>query len=89
MDLATKVLLLRILVGFSAVYLIVGLIKPKWVLFWMKRPDRLTASSIALLLFMAGWTGIATLTLKPKDAQQHHEEQRGSKDDQNMLQLNR
>jgi hypothetical protein len=97
MDLATKVMFLRIVVAFAAVFfvigMIVGLIKPKWVLFWAKRPDRLTASvtvaSIAMLLFMAGWTGIAKLTLKPKDPQQRHEEQRGSRDDQNMLQLNR
>lgn len=87
MDLATKVLLFKILVGFSAVYLIIGLIKPKWVLFWMKQPDRLTVSSIALLLFMGGWTGIAKLTLKPKEQQQRYEEQHGSRDDQNVLQL--
>ncbi|MEW6038315.1 MAG: hypothetical protein AB1648_08715 [Pseudomonadota bacterium] len=97
MDLATKVMLLRIVVAFAAVFFVIGmiisLIKPKWVLFWAKSPDRLTASvtvsSIAMLMFMAGWTGIAKLTLKPKEPQQRHEEQRGSRDDQNMLQLNR
>ncbi|MDF9391246.1 MULTISPECIES: hypothetical protein [Methylococcus] len=97
MDLATKVMILRILVVFAAALLLIGvivsLIKPKWVLFWAKNPDRLTAamavSTIAMLLFMASWTGIAKLTLKPKEPQQRHEEARGSRDEQNMLQLNR
>ncbi|QXP84876.1 hypothetical protein ABZN20_10885 [Methylococcus sp. ANG] len=97
MDLATKVMILRILVAFAAAFFVIGiiisLIKPKWVLFWAKSPDRLmaavTVSTIAMLMFMASWTGIAKLTLKPKEPQQRHEEQRGSRDDQNMLQLNR
>lgn len=83
------VLALKIMVGLSALYLIVGLIQPKWVLFWMKRPDRLTASAIALLLFMGSWTGLAKLTLKPKEPQQRYEEQRKSRDEQNMLNLGR
>jgi hypothetical protein len=83
------VLALKIMVGFSALYLIFGLIQPKWVLFWMKRPDRLTASAIALLLFMGSWTGLAKLTLKPKEPQQRYEEQRKSRDEQNILNLNR
>ncbi|WP_428829181.1 hypothetical protein [Methylococcus capsulatus] len=90
-------MILRIVVVFAAalflIGVIVGLIKPKWVLFWAKNPDRLTAamvvSAIAMLLFMAGWTGIAKLTLKPKEPQQRHEEDRRSRDEQNMLQLNR
>ncbi len=80
-------LFLKILVGISALIFIVGLIKPKWVLFWMKSPDRLTATTLALLLFMAAWTGIAKLTLKPKapsDAPQHR-----SLEDQNTLDLGR
>jgi hypothetical protein len=97
MDLATKVMILRGLVVVAAVFFVIGvivsLIKPKWVLFWVKSPDRLmavvTVSTIAMLMFMAGWTGIAKLTLKPKEPQQRHEEERGSRDDQNMLQLNR
>lgn len=83
------VLALKIMVGLSALYLIVGLIQPKWVLFWMKRPDRLTVSAIALLLFMGSWTGLAKLTLKPKEPQQRYEEQRKSRDEQNILNLGR
>jgi len=58
---------LKVLVAVSVLILIIGLIKPKWVLFWMKRPDRLTVTALAMLLFMASWTGIAKLTLKPKE----------------------
>lgn len=58
---------LKVLVVISLLILIIGLIKPKWVLFWMKRPDRLTVTAISLFLFMAAWTGIAKLTLKPKE----------------------
>jgi hypothetical protein len=57
---------LKVLVLLSLLMLVVGLIKPKWVLFWMRNPDRLLVSIIALLLFMASWTGIASLTLTPK-----------------------
>lgn len=81
------VVFMKVLVGLSVLIFLVGLIKPKWVLFWMKKPDRLTASTLALLLFMAAWTGIAKLTLKPKppvDAQAHR-----SADDQNSLDLGR
>ncbi len=78
---------LKVLVGLSILIFLIGLIKPKWVLFWMKQPDRLTATTLALLLFMGAWTGIATLTLKPKapvDAPQHR-----SLDDQNSLDFGR
>lgn len=76
------------LVALSILIFIVGLIKPKWILFWMKQPDRLIATSLGLLLFMASWTGIAKLTLKPKAPQavQHSER---SVDEQNTLQLGR
>ena len=54
-------------VAVSVLVLIVGLIKPKWVLFFMKQPDRLTVIMLAMILFMAAWTGIAKLTLKPRE----------------------
>jgi len=57
----------KVLVAISVLILVVGLIKPKWVLFWMKRPDRLTVTALAMLLFMSAWTGIAKLTLKPRE----------------------
>jgi hypothetical protein len=76
---------LKCLVALSILILIIGLIKPKWILFWMKQPDRLTASSLGLLLFMASWTGIAKLTLKPKPPVESHR----SAEEQNELNLDR
>jgi uncharacterized membrane protein YqjE len=76
---------LKIMVLLSGLILIVGLIKPKWIVFWMKQPDRLSVTALAILLFMASWTGIAKLTLKPKE-QKPVESQR-SLDDRNTLQL--
>jgi hypothetical protein len=82
------VIFLKILVGLSVLIFIIGMIKPKWILFWMKQPDRLTVSSIALIMFMAAWTGIAKLTLKPKPQHEAHQtEQKRSPDQQNELQL--
>ena len=33
--------------------LVVGLIKPKWLLFWMEQPNRLMIVGFAVILFMA------------------------------------
>lgn len=40
----------------SAVILIVGLIKPKWLFFWMDAPSRLAAMALALAVFMIAGT---------------------------------
>ncbi|CAG0957808.1 hypothetical protein ANRL3_00669 [Anaerolineae bacterium] len=66
MTTAVLVATLKALVVFSIIILIVGLIKPKWVLFWMKEPSRVLASSIALIILMASFTGYTQLTVKPK-----------------------
>lgn len=78
------VLTLKILAVFSVLILIIGLIKPKWILFWMKQPDRLTVTALCMGLFMASWTGIAKLTLKPKEVGATQER---SLDEQNELPL--
>ena len=78
-------LFLKICAVASVVILIVGLIKPKWILFFMKYPDRLTVTSLAMVLFMASWTGIAKLTLKPKERVAEHR----SSEDVNQLKLDR
>ena len=78
------VIALKILVALACLIFIIGLIKPKWVLFWMKQPDRLTATTVALLLFMASWTAIAKLTLKPRETGVTQER---SADEQNELPL--
>ncbi len=38
----------------AAIVLIVGMIKPKWILLWMEKPGRLPIVMIAGVLFMIG-----------------------------------
>lgn len=80
----------------SPLVLIIGLIKPKWVLFWMKEPDRLWATSVALFLFMGSFTAWSEMRMPRKHAQQREHEMEmqqqkkpGSPDSQNDLQLDR
>jgi hypothetical protein len=63
---AVMVAVLKALVVLSILVLIIGLIKPKWVLFWMRDPSRLLVSCVALLLFMGSMTGYSQLTVQPK-----------------------
>jgi hypothetical protein len=77
---------LMILVPISFLVFIIGLIKPKWILFWMKEPDRLWASSVGLLIFMVGVTAYSELRMKPKaPGQEHRMEQ--SREDRNQLNM--
>lgn len=78
------IIALKILALISVIILIIGLIKPKWILFWMKQPDRLTITALSMAIFMASWTGIAKLTLKPKEIGATQER---SLDEQNELPL--
>lgn len=80
------VIFFKYLAFFAILILIVGMIKPKWVLFWMKNPDRLMVSMIAMVLFMASWTMYSKLTLKPKPKV---DMDKSSVEDRNQLQLNR
>lgn len=41
---------------YTAIFLLVGLYKPKWALFFLKNPTRFLVSSIALIGFMIGAT---------------------------------
>ena len=63
---AVVVAALKALVVLSVLILIIGLIKPKWVLFWMDQPSRVLVSGIALILFMGSMTGWSQFTVKPK-----------------------
>ena len=63
---AVVVAALKALVVLSILILVVGLIKPKWVLFWMDQPSRVLVSGIALLLFMGSMTGWSQFTVNPK-----------------------
>ncbi len=83
MTIPVAVALLKALVVLSILILIIGLIKPKWILFWMKEPNRIIVSGIALLLFMVSMTGYTQLTVQPK---QKSERQR-TQDETNDLNL--
>jgi hypothetical protein len=38
----------------SIIFLIVGMIKPKWLLFWMDKPGRIPIILLSSVLFMIG-----------------------------------
>lgn len=38
----------------SVVILLVGMFKPKWILFWVDNPTRLMVSGICMVVFMIG-----------------------------------
>ena len=38
----------------SAIVLILGMIKPKWILMWMDKPGRIPVAMIAAVIFMIG-----------------------------------
>jgi len=78
------VLFFKSIVILSLLVLLIGLIKPKWICFWMKEPNRIAVSTISILLFMGGMTGIAKLTLKPKE---HVEVPKPRSDSANELDL--
>lgn len=77
-----------ILVPISVVVFLIGLVKPNWILFWMKEPDRLWASSVGLLLFMAAVTGYSELRMKQRVQEQAEHRQGETAEQRNQLQLN-
>ncbi|CAL1241836.1 hypothetical protein [Candidatus Methylocalor cossyra] len=80
---------LMLLVVLSPIVFLIGLVKPKWILFWMKEPDRLWASSVGLLLFMVSVTLWSKLTLPEKSHGQREALQQRSVERQNELRLER
>jgi hypothetical protein len=78
--------LLQILIVLILLILVIGLFNPRWVLFWMKSPDRLTLSSLCIIAFMAAVTGYSKLKLTPKQPTAEHHQQR-SDDERNALPL--
>ena len=59
-----------LLVALSPVVFLIGMVKPKWILFWMKEPDRLIASSVGLLMFMGTFTYYSELRVQHKAKQE-------------------
>lgn len=44
------------LFSYTLLFFIVGMIKPKWALFFMKEPSRFLISSVSLIAFMIAMT---------------------------------
>ena len=85
-----KMQLVTLMVALSPVVFLVGLVKPGWVLFWAKQPDRLWASTLGVLMFMASWTAYSELHFKHKpEGQQRESQSEMSSDSRNQLQLDR
>jgi hypothetical protein len=80
---------LLILVALSPVVFIIGLVKPKWILFWMKEPDRLWASSVGLFLLMGSFTAWSELRMPHRPEGQREHQQERPVEQQNELQLDR
>ena len=59
-----------LLVALSPVVFLIGLVKPKWLLFWMKEPNRLIASSLGIFMFMATFTYYSELRVQHKAQQE-------------------
>lgn len=57
---------LKALIVIPVVILIIGLLNPKWILFWIKKPDRISVSVIAIIWFMGATTLYSSLYLQPK-----------------------
>ena len=87
MSTAVLVATLKTLVVLSIIILILGLIKPKWVLFWMKEPNRILVSCIALLMFMGAMTAWSEFTVTPKPKSKS--ERQRTQDELNELNLGR
>jgi hypothetical protein len=56
----------------TALFLLFGLIKPKWVLFWMKNPDRIWVLTMTALLFMGSMTLFGEANRRIREAQAQH-----------------
>jgi len=61
---------LMLLVALSPVVFLIGLVKPKWILFWMKEPDRLWASFVGILMFMATFTAYSEMRVRHRTAEE-------------------
>lgn len=60
----------------SLIVLIVGMIKPKWILLWMEKPGRIAIVCISGAIFMAGMVmfGEGNKQLQQEKAQQSKEQ---------------
>jgi hypothetical protein len=79
-----------LLVALSPVVFLIGLVKPGWILFWQKTPDRLWASSVGIIMFMATFTAYSELRVRHKaEIAGVANPGRGSADKQNQMDIGR
>lgn len=91
------IIFFQILVALAPVIFLVGLVKPNWIMFWMKEPDRLWSTTLGLLMFMAGVTGYSEMRLKHKTPEQiaaeqqkqHHQRDGRGSEQENDLKMDR
>ena len=62
--------------------LIVGMIKPQWILFWMEKPGRMPIIILSVVLFMVGAVMFGEANLekqkeKPEKTQQINQKKKG------------
>lgn len=55
--------------------LIVGMIKPQWILFWMEKPVRTPIFFLSVILFMVGATMFGQATLEKKREKKEQSQQ--------------
>jgi hypothetical protein len=58
------------LILLSFVVLLVGMFKPKWILFWVDTPSRMVIAAISMALFMIGFTLYGSGTKEKKELEQ-------------------
>lgn len=82
--------LMLLLVALSPVVFLIGLVKPRWILFWMKEPDRLYASCVGLIMFMATFTAYSELRVRHRtETGDVISKERGSADQQNQMDVSK
>lgn len=82
--------LMLLLVALSPVVFLIGLVKPRWILFWMKEPDRLYASCVGLIMFMATFTAYSELRVRHRaETGDVITKERGSADQQNQMDVSK
>ena len=63
------VFLFQILIGLSILILLIGLIKPNWIMFWSDSPDRFMIMVFTLIMFMGSFTGYGEFLQREREAE--------------------
>ena len=55
---------------YTCIFFAIGIVKPKWALFFLEKPTRFLIITISMVGFMAGWTMTSEAIRQEKMAQQ-------------------